>query len=85
MIHVDPELCDACGRCGRVCPRYVVETVKGEDGEKVTRVHPERSAICIDCGQCMAICKTGAIRVDGEPGKGSTFTVRVPSLGGPPL
>jgi NAD-dependent dihydropyrimidine dehydrogenase PreA subunit len=63
MIQIDHELCTSCALCGAVCPRYVTETVKEKDGAEKTVV-TERQSICIDCGQCMAICSSGAIRVD---------------------
>lgn len=64
MIKIDEAICKACGLCGRVCPRYVIETKK-VDGGKRTKVSPEREAICVHCGQCMAICPNGAVQVDG--------------------
>jgi nitroreductase/NAD-dependent dihydropyrimidine dehydrogenase PreA subunit len=64
MIYIEASTCDACGRCGRICPRYVVETIKTDDG-KITRVVADRAGICIGCGQCMTICPTGSIRVEG--------------------
>jgi nitroreductase/NAD-dependent dihydropyrimidine dehydrogenase PreA subunit len=64
MIRIDQQRCTACGLCGKICPRYVLETVEG-DGKRTTRVVEEREPICIRCGHCMAICATGSIRVDG--------------------
>jgi len=63
MIQIDEKLCKACGLCGRICPRYVPETVTVEGGKRT--VVSERADICIDCGQCMAICPNGSIHVDG--------------------
>jgi nitroreductase/NAD-dependent dihydropyrimidine dehydrogenase PreA subunit len=66
MIRIDQSRCNACGTCGRICPRHVPETVPREGGDgKVTRVCEERRLICIDCGQCAAVCQHDAIRVDG--------------------
>jgi len=64
MIHIDADKCRECGLCGRICPRFVVETTKTADGKQTT-VNAEREAICIHCGQCVAICSTGAIQVEG--------------------
>lgn len=66
MIVIDQSRCNQCGTCGRVCPRYVPETVPREGGEgKVTRVCEARRHLCLDCGQCAAVCEHDAIRVDG--------------------
>jgi nitroreductase/ferredoxin len=64
MIHIDGDQCNACGICAHVCPRHVTETIERE-GEKVTRVSPERIDLCMGCGQCAAVCPNGAIRVEG--------------------
>jgi len=66
MIVIDQSRCNACGTCGRVCPRYVPETVPRAGGEgKVTRVCETRRHLCMDCGQCAAVCERDAVRVDG--------------------
>ena len=66
MIAIDQSRCDACGTCGRVCPRYVPETVPRDGAEgKVTRVCEARRHVCMDCGQCAAVCQHDAITVDG--------------------
>ena len=64
MIHIDSETCKACGICGHVCPRHVIETIERE-GEKVTLVSPERLDLCMGCGHCAAVCPNGSIQVDG--------------------
>ena len=63
-IVIDEARCTACVICGRVCPRYVLETGERE-GRTRTWVVDERVPVCIDCGHCMAACEQGAIRVEG--------------------
>jgi nitroreductase/NAD-dependent dihydropyrimidine dehydrogenase PreA subunit len=66
MIVIDQSRCDACGTCGRICPRYVPETLPRAGGDgKITQVCEARRHLCIDCGQCAAVCQHDAIRVDG--------------------
>lgn len=64
MIRIDETQCNACGTCGSICPRHVVETVE-RDGQKTTRLVEARRELCIDCGQCAAACAKDAIQVDG--------------------
>ena len=64
MIRIDSTACKACGICGHLCPRHVLETVTIND-EKRTQVVKERLDLCMGCGQCAAVCPDGAIRVDG--------------------
>jgi ferredoxin len=60
-ITVHTETCRACGLCGQVCPNLI--TAKGHDG--VMFVRPDRQIHCTQCGQCMAICPTESIQVEG--------------------
>jgi len=46
-----------------VCARYIPVTTKGEDGKRTT-VDEQRAEICIDCGQCVAVCHNDAIECD---------------------
>jgi nitroreductase/NAD-dependent dihydropyrimidine dehydrogenase PreA subunit len=65
MIEIDASRCNACGTCGRICPRYIPETRARDGGGKTTVVCEERRHLCMDCGQCAAVCQHDAIRVDG--------------------
>jgi nitroreductase/NAD-dependent dihydropyrimidine dehydrogenase PreA subunit len=64
MISIDNLKCTACGICGTVCPRHILETFEEED-EKHTRISREREGLCMVCGHCTAVCPSGAIRVEG--------------------
>lgn len=58
---VDLSTCTQCRLCSEVCPSHVI----GINEDKETYFIPERLSICLKCGQCMAVCQTGAITVDG--------------------
>ena len=32
MVRIDKELCKACGICGHVCPRHILETIVSLNG-----------------------------------------------------
>jgi len=73
MIHIDPAACKGCGLCGEICPRRITEVISNNVSKRAVVVE-ERADLCMRCGHCMAICKTGAITVDdlepaafGEP------------------
>jgi MinD superfamily P-loop ATPase len=51
--EVQPELCNACGRCAEVCPFHAIVML----GKKVL-VFPE---LCHGCGSCSRNCPEGAI------------------------
>ena len=53
---VDQDLCNACGRCARVCP-YNAITVDPKKKIKATIIE----AACAGCGGCGAECPEGAI------------------------
>lgn len=64
MISIDNGNCTACGICGTICPRHIIETFE-EKEEKHTRVSQERMELCMVCGHCTAVCPSDAIRVEG--------------------
>jgi nitroreductase/NAD-dependent dihydropyrimidine dehydrogenase PreA subunit len=68
MIIIDKEKCRACGICGHVCPRHILETID-QGGEKVTIVSEERIELCMECGHCEAVCPEGAVHVEAFDGR----------------
>ena len=58
---VDIEKCGKCKKCIDVCPCNVI----GYNPEEEVHFISERTSICLECGQCMAICSTKAINVNG--------------------
>jgi MinD superfamily P-loop ATPase len=51
--HIDSELCDGCGICGRVCAFKAIAVLGG-----TPLVFPE---LCASCGACTRLCPAGAI------------------------
>ncbi|RJR43237.1 MAG: 4Fe-4S dicluster domain-containing protein [Desulfobacteraceae bacterium] len=68
MIRIDKEKCRACGVCGRICPRYIPETIEHGDIRE-TVLSTERIGLCMECGHCEALCPSGAIHVDSFSGR----------------
>ncbi len=55
---VDPEKCNSCGVCARVCPFGAIEVdIKAKTGAHVI------TAACAGCGACAAECRFGAITI----------------------
>ena len=63
FFELDRERCRKDGLCSLECPGAVIVT-DPETGYPVPRPRGERS--CIDCGHCMAVCPTAALRVAGR-------------------
>jgi NAD-dependent dihydropyrimidine dehydrogenase PreA subunit/nitroreductase len=61
MTSINQETCKKCKLCIEVCPCNILRINKNEEVYLI----PERINICIECGQCMAICSTKSITVDG--------------------
>ena len=59
--NINQEICSGCKLCIEVCPCNILGT---DESEEVYFI-PERKSICLNCGQCMAICSSKAINVIG--------------------
>ncbi len=53
---IDKDNCTGCTACSRKCP---VAAISGERKD----IHTIDQALCIQCGQCMEVCKFNALRV----------------------
>lgn len=58
-INID--LCKKCKLCIEICPCNIIGINENEEVHFIK----ERESICLHCGQCMAICSTKAISVNG--------------------
>lgn len=64
MITITSDTCDGCGLCSKICPRRVPVLVEDGDQKRV-KIHAEREGLCLDCGQCVALCRSGSIQAEG--------------------
>lgn len=60
-IIINQTTCKQCQLCAEVCPNRI--PIKNESNEMVIR--SDRKDLCFICGQCMAVCSTRSITVDG--------------------
>jgi nitroreductase/NAD-dependent dihydropyrimidine dehydrogenase PreA subunit len=60
-ITVNQSTCKKCYLCMEVCPNKIF--IRNSTDEVTTR--PDRIQICFKCGQCMAVCSTQSVTVDG--------------------
>jgi nitroreductase/NAD-dependent dihydropyrimidine dehydrogenase PreA subunit len=60
-IFINHSTCQKCLLCTEVCPNKIL--TKNEKGEITYK--PERKELCFKCGQCMAICETKSIFING--------------------
>lgn len=70
-VEIDKNLCKQCLVCTEICPNYIFEEREGN-----ISIHAGRVTLCIACGQCMAACKSKAIRVDGLNYESDFFELR---------
>jgi heterodisulfide reductase subunit A len=59
VAWVDPEKCNACGRCVRVCPFHAIEGGDAKQKIKATVIE----ATCHGCGTCAPECNFNAIAI----------------------
>ncbi|GAA3047301.1 formate dehydrogenase subunit alpha [Streptomyces roseofulvus] len=76
-VHLDRDLCIACGRCVRMCSDVqgtfaLTLTGRGADTAVAPGTGgPWATSDCVSCGGCVDTCPTGAITQPG-PGRGLT-------------
>ena len=49
----EADACYGCGACTNICPKYCIEMITNEYGERKPRVDTTN---CIVCGNCMKVC-----------------------------
>ncbi len=63
----DPNKCILCGACVRACTEFQGHSVLGfvNRGSKtvVEPIRPLGQSDCVNCGQCVAVCPTGALTI----------------------
>ena len=60
-ILIDESLCNGCGKCVDICSDFDLELYNGKVREAADPVFG-----CIACGNCMMVCPTNAIRIEGR-------------------
>ena len=58
---IDPEICNGCGRCVRICPYGAITLGEKIDAEKPKAITNE--VLCKGCGSCAADCPQEAIEM----------------------
>src|SRR5512135_1718560 len=61
-IRINPETCKGCALCGEVCPNKIIKKDESSNG---ISFREDRLPLCLQCGQCMAICPTKSILIEG--------------------
>ncbi len=56
-ISVNTDVCIACGKCAKVCPKQAITVKKGGKAE----VDPNK---CIGCCECVTVCEPKAVGLD---------------------
>ena len=57
---IQPELCNGCSTCEKVCPSDAIHPVAGQKREKV-ELRIIDTVKCVKCGACIEVCPTDAI------------------------
>ncbi len=60
-VSIDPQTCKVCGLCSEACPNKILS----KSSPAGITLRQDRLSFCMKCGQCMAICPTTSIRIEG--------------------
>lgn len=63
-VEISKDKCTVCGLCAKICP---VGIFKKEDDEIVI-IEKLIGRVCMECGQCVAVCPNKAVSLDGIGG-----------------
>lgn len=58
---IDRSLCTHCGLCTRVCKSFTIVESSG-----TPQILPDNGLGCIGCAQCLCVCPSGAISLEGR-------------------
>lgn len=61
LVTIDRNTCNDCGMCAEVCGGQPLVMVNGK-----VEADPKSALGCFACGQCMIVCPTGSIAVNGR-------------------
>ena len=77
VAKVNKDLCAACGKCVKVCPKGIIEIVKCDKTSVVACLNTQKGAVarknctsaCIGCMKCAKTCEAGAITIENNLAK----------------
>jgi len=69
ILTIDREKCNSDGICAAACPARIIRM---DEKEGCPVPAPDFLDFCIKCGHCVAICPTGALRLDWLSPEGCT-------------
>lgn len=58
---IDPERCNGCTRCAKICPINAITIAEGEQDGRKRKWAVRNADLCLGCGVCYAACKRGAL------------------------
>ena len=72
--EVDRDLCIACGKCVKACPKGIIELLPVRAVAAVQCTNRDKGAVarksckvaCIGCGKCERACEQGAVKVENN-------------------
>jgi ferredoxin len=75
QVMIDSQVCKSCGTCVDICPNRIF----AEDNRRIF-VRQDHVWSCIRCGQCMAVCSTRAVEVEGLDYERDFFSLPVSTI-----
>ncbi|MDH5638157.1 MAG: 4Fe-4S binding protein [Nitrospinota bacterium] len=61
IAHIDPDLCDYCGKCVAMCNVKGIGAGKSGSNGDTRRFGVVDTSICLGCGACLSTCEKNAI------------------------